>query len=104
MQSDETQQQGLIEEARPLLEAEISTQAQHSYEELLAREGKLREWESVSPSGRRFSVCTQVIRPGDLECTLEVRASVFHLKGDEAVPLDLRACLQVTPDGQQTRV
>jgi hypothetical protein len=94
----------LVDEARPLLEAEMGRQERASYQALLAEEGKLRERELESRSGLRFSVCTQVIRANDLECTLEVRASVHHLHEDEVIPLDLRACLRVTPDDQKDRL
>lgn len=91
----------LVEEARPLLAAEMQACGQSTYQELLAREGKLREHTAVTPSGNCFSICTQVLRCNDLECALEIRGSVHFLQGDEVRPLNLRAGLRVTPDDQK---
>lgn len=94
----------LLEEARSVLESVMDACWRASYQDLLAQEGKLSESTKIGRSGNAFSVCTQIIRSNDLECALEVRGSIHHLHEDEVRPLDLRACLRVTPDDQKTHL
>ena len=94
----------LADEAQSLLESEMQKQAGYSYQDLLAHKGKLRERESQTASGRWLAVCTQVLQANDLECTLEVRGSVHLVLESEVIPLQLRACLKVTPDDQRLRL
>ena len=94
----------LIDEARPLLDAELDRLWETDYQAFLAEEGKLKERELSSSAGNSFSSCTQVLRTNNLECALEVRVSLLHLHEDEVVPLGLGVSFRVTPDDQKIRL
>lgn len=74
------------------------------YQGLLNQGQRLSQREVATATGDRFSLCTQVVRPSSLECTLELRASIQWLPGDDVIAVPLRAAIAVRPDNAVTRL
>lgn len=90
--------EAILEQARAVLSEELGHCAALGFQALLSYTDRLHQKEVISSAGEAFAVCVQVFQVNDLECRLELHASVQWLCADQILPLGLTNTVAITPD------
>lgn len=90
--------EAILEQARAVLSEEPGHCAALGFQALLSYTGRLHQKEVISSAAEDFAVYVQVFQVNDLECRLELHASVQWLCADKTLPLGLTDTVAITPD------